>query len=200
MVSAFWERGSPDLPACGLRRGSCGGPVRPTFINARLKTLARGQASRGGRHEASSGAASPGRLARRWRDQGRIPCEVLVMQAMTIKTRQVPACAVSLFPIWCKGGKHRHGVPRHPAKVAISVQRVQDQWSGRTEVTVEPKTASVRTPILSHTDLACNTSYPFAASRTVFPRVPPYLARDRSRLLAHVYDSVASIHMTKNPG
>ena len=35
---------------------------------------------------------------------------------------------------------------------------------------------TVRTPILSHIDLACNTSYRFAASRTVFPRVPPYLA------------------------
>ena len=58
----------------------------------------------------------------------------------------------------------------------------------------------VRTPILSHTDLACNTSYHFAASRTVFPRVPPYLAQDRLHLWDHVYDSVASIHMTENPG
>ena len=58
----------------------------------------------------------------------------------------------------------------------------------------------VRTPILSQTDIACNTSYHFAASRTVFPQVPPYLARDHLRLLAHVYDSVASIHMTENPG
>ena len=57
----------------------------------------------------------------------------------------------------------------------------------------------VRTPILSHTDLACNTSYRFAASRTVFPRVSPHLAWDRLRLLAHVYNSVASILMTKNP-
>ena len=32
----------------------------------------------------------------------------------------------------------------------------------------------VGTPILSHTDLACNTSYHFAASRTVFPQVSPY--------------------------
>ena len=47
---------------------------------------------------------------------------------------------------------------------------------------------------------SCNTSYHFAASRTVTPRVPPYLARDRLRILAHVYDSVASIHMTENPG
>ena len=36
-----------------------------------LKTLARVQASRGGRRKASSGTASPGRLARRQRDQGR---------------------------------------------------------------------------------------------------------------------------------
>ena len=34
------------------------------------------------------------------------------------------------------------------------------------------RTAFVRTVILSHIDLACNTSYLFAASRTVFPRVP----------------------------
>ena len=38
------------------------------------------------------------------------------------------------------------------------------------------KKDNARTPILSHIDLACNTSYRFAASRTVFPRVPPYLA------------------------
>ena len=63
-MSVFWERGSPDLPACGPRRGYASGPVRPTFINKAFKTLARGQASRGGRRKTSSGAASPGRLAR----------------------------------------------------------------------------------------------------------------------------------------
>ena len=60
-------------------------------------------------------------------------------QAMTIETRRARACAVCLFPLWCKGGKHR---PRHQAKVTIPVQRDQDQPDGRTEVTVEPKTAS----------------------------------------------------------
>ena len=59
------------MPARGLRRGSSGSPVWPTFISARLKTLVRGQASRGGRHKTSSGTASPGRLARRRRDQGK---------------------------------------------------------------------------------------------------------------------------------
>ena len=57
------------MPACGLRRGLNGGPARPIFINTRLKTLARGQASRGGRQGVSSGAASSGRLARKRRDQ-----------------------------------------------------------------------------------------------------------------------------------
>ena len=33
-------------------------------------------------------------------------------------------------------------VPMHQAKVAILVQRDQDQEDGRTEVIVEPKTAS----------------------------------------------------------
>ena len=33
LLSAFREWGSPDLPACGLRRGSKGGPARPIFTN-----------------------------------------------------------------------------------------------------------------------------------------------------------------------
>ena len=53
-------------------------------------------------------------------------------QAMTIKARRAPACAGSLFPLWCKGGKHR---PRYQSKVTIPVQRDQDQPDGRTEVT-----------------------------------------------------------------
>ena len=63
-LSAFWERGSPDLPACGPRRGWAGRSVRPIFIDEVFKTLARGQALRGGRRKTSSGAASPGRLTR----------------------------------------------------------------------------------------------------------------------------------------
>ena len=60
-------------------------------------------------------------------------------QAMTIETRRAPACAVSLFPLWCKGGKRR---PRYQAKATISVQQDQDQLNGRMEVIVEPKSAS----------------------------------------------------------
>ena len=112
-----------------------------------LRTLARGQASLGGRCKASSGAASPGRLARRRRDQGRVPHEVPMTQAMTIETRRAPACAVSLFPLWCKEGKRRRGVPRHQARVSISVQQDQDWQDVRTEVIMDPKTASPPTPL-----------------------------------------------------
>ena len=55
-----------------------------------LKTLARGQASRGGRQEASSGTASSGWLTRRRRDQGGVPREVLMTQAVTTKARRAP--------------------------------------------------------------------------------------------------------------
>ena len=64
---------------------------------------------------------------------------MLVTQAVTIETRRAPARAVSLFPLWCKGGKHR---PRHQAKVTISVQQDQDQQNSRMEAIVEPRTAS----------------------------------------------------------
>ena len=40
-----------------------------------------------------------------------------------------------------------HGVPRHQAKVSISVQQDQDQKDGRTEVTMEPRTASQPEPL-----------------------------------------------------
>ena len=50
--------------------------------------------------------------------------------------------AVSSFPLWCKGSKRSHGVPRRQAKVAISVQQDQDLEDCKMEVIVEPKTAS----------------------------------------------------------
>ena len=39
------------------------------------------------------------------------------------------------------------GVPRHQAKVSISVQRDQDQQDGKTEFTMEPKAASPPEPL-----------------------------------------------------
>ena len=61
-------------------------------------------------------------------------------QAMTTKgARRAPARAVSFFPHWCKGSKRKR---EHQAKAPISVQQDQDQEDCRTEVIVEPKTAS----------------------------------------------------------
>ena len=129
------------LPAaCGVAQR---GPSTAHLHQHRPKTLARGQASWGGRHGASSGTASSGWLTRRRRDQGGVPHEVPVTQAMTTKgARRVPARAASSFPLSCKGGKRSRGVPRHQAKVAISVQRDQDQEDYEMEVTMGPKTAS----------------------------------------------------------
>ena len=45
-LSVFWERGSPDLPAYGLPRGSKGGPAWPIFINTSSRP-SRGAKPRG---------------------------------------------------------------------------------------------------------------------------------------------------------
>ena len=46
LLSVFWERGYPDLPACGLQRGSRSGPVRPIFVNTSSRP-SRGAKPRG---------------------------------------------------------------------------------------------------------------------------------------------------------
>ena len=87
-------------PAAWLK----GGPSTAHLHQHRPKTLARGQVSRGGRRGASSGTTSSGWLTRGRRDQGGVPHEVPVMQAMTTQgTRRVPARVASSFPLWCKG-------------------------------------------------------------------------------------------------
>ena len=116
-----------------------------------LKTLTRGQASRGGRQGASSGTASSGWLMRRQRVQGRVPHEVPMTQAMTTKgASRVPARVVSSFPLWCKGSKRRR---EHQAKASFSVQQNQDQPNGREEVIMEPKQASSPKPLTGEDQL-----------------------------------------------
>ena len=63
-MSASWERGSPDLPAYGPTAWLHQRPCTAHLHQKTLKTLARGQASRGRRCKTSSGAASPGWLVR----------------------------------------------------------------------------------------------------------------------------------------
>ena len=150
LLSAFWERGYPDLPACGLRRGSGSGLVRPIFINTCTRP------SRGAKPRGADDRKLPQRQPRQAGSRGGgeikagVPREEPVTQAMMFETRRAPACAVSLFPLWCKGGNH---MPKHRAKVTISVQRDQDQQNGRTEVTVEPKMASSLVPLAAEDQL-----------------------------------------------
>ena len=157
LLSAFWEWGSPDLPACGLRRGSKGaqhgpspstqtqdpregpslaGRMTRSFLRHGLIRLAHEEAERP-RRGTSRGARDASHD-----DQGH--------QA---GARRAPAHAMSSFPLLGKGGKRRRGVPRHQAKVSISVQRDQDQQDGRMEVTMDPKTASLPTPLVGEDHL-----------------------------------------------
>ena len=64
--------------------------------------------------------------------------------------RRAPAYAESLFPLWCKGGKHRQG---YQAKATISVQQDYDQQNGMMEVIMEPKSASSSEPLAGEDQL-----------------------------------------------
>ena len=129
-LSAFWERGYPDLPSCGLQRGSGSGPARPIFINTDPRP------SRGGRHGASSGTASSGWLARRRRDQGGVPHEVPVMQAMTTEARRAP------------GGRRPGQCPFFPfgAKRASAGQGIKQRLPFRCNKTKTSRAAGWRSP------------------------------------------------------
>ena len=101
LLSAFQERGSPDLPACGPQRGSTSGPVRPIFTSkhsrpsrgAKPREADDARPPQGRPHQAGSRGAERSR-------QG-TPREVPVTQAMTTGARRAPARAVSSFPLWC---------------------------------------------------------------------------------------------------
>ena len=119
-----------------------------------LNTLARGQASRGGRRKTSSGAASLVWLARsgeiKARGTSRGPCDASHDDQGQAGARWAPACAESLFSLWCKGGKRRR---EYQAKATISVQQDQDQQDGRAEVIMEPKPASSPEPLAGEDQL-----------------------------------------------
>ena len=94
------------MPACGLRRGSSGGPVRPVFINpssrpsrrARPRGADDARLPQGRPHQA--GSRGGGEI------KARVPREVLVTQVMTIKTRRVPGeCRPAQCPCFLFGAK-----------------------------------------------------------------------------------------------
>ena len=131
------------MPTGSLRRGSSGGPAQPIFISSSsrpsqgAKTCGADDRRLPEEQPHQAGSRGGGEI------KAGVPREEPVTQAMMIEIRRAPACAVSLFALRCKGSKHR---PRNRAKVTIPVQRDQDQQCSRTEVTVEPKTAS--SPVL----------------------------------------------------
>ena len=113
-MSAFWERGSPDLPACGLRRGSKGGPAWPIFISTSSRP-SRGAKPRGAddrklpqRQPHQAGSRGGGEI------KAGVPREEPVMQAMTIETRRAPGgrrpVRCPCFPFGVKGSSTGQGI------------------------------------------------------------------------------------------
>ena len=113
VVSAFWERGSPDLPACGLRRGSSGDPVHPSSSTQAQDP--REGPSLAGRTTGSFLKGSLFRKAREEADRSRQGTSRGAHDAShdnqdQAGARRAPACAVSLFPLWCKGTSTGKGI------------------------------------------------------------------------------------------
>ena len=78
------------MPSCGLWRGSSNGPVRPIFISPSSRP------SRGAKPHGADDTRLPQKRPRQAGSRGGreikagVPREVLVMQAVTIKTRRAP--------------------------------------------------------------------------------------------------------------
>ena len=113
LVSVFWERGSPDLPACGLRRGSSGGPVRPIFIDSSSKP------SRGAKPRGTDYRKLPQRRPRQAGSRGGeiklgVPREEPMTEAMTFENRRAPGerrpAQCPCFPFGAKGASTGKGI------------------------------------------------------------------------------------------
>ena len=143
LLSAFWERGSPDLPACGPRRGSTSGPARPIFTSkhsrpsrgAKPREADDARPPQGRPHQAGSRGAERSRLGE--------PHDVPRTQAMTIKTTRAPGgrqpaqCPRFLFGAKgaCAGAEYRGIRERFPyrcnkTKTSRAVGR-RSPWSPR---------------------------------------------------------------------
>ena len=159
LLSAFWERGSPDLPAYGPRHGSASGPVRPIITN---------------KHSRRSRGANPcevddTRPPQEWPQQvGPRGAErsrqgksrkVLVTCAMTTETRRAPGgrqraqCTCFLFGAKeasagaeYRGVKQRFPYQCNETKTSRTARR-RSPWSPRRrhhQSLLQAKTAFVR--------------------------------------------------------
>ena len=110
----FWEWGSPDLPACGLQRGSSGGPAWPIFISSSSRP-SRGTKPRGAddrklpqRQPHQAGSRGGGEI------KAGVPREVPVMQAMMIEARRALGgrrpTQCPCFPFGAKGASTGQGI------------------------------------------------------------------------------------------
>ena len=106
--------GSPDLPACGLRHGSSGGPAWPIFISSSSRP------SRGAKPRGADDLKLPQREPHQASSRGggeinaRVPREDPVTQAMTIKARRAPGGRRPMqspcFPFGAKGASTCQGI------------------------------------------------------------------------------------------
>ena len=114
LVSAFSERGYPDLPAYGPGHGPLRQPNTARRAPPQDKALARTLGSRGG-------AAS--RPARDGPPQAPSGAAQISMQDPASgvkgdarKDRRAPARQAVQFPLWCKGSKDVRGFPKLPQR------------------------------------------------------------------------------------
>ena len=114
LLSVFWEWGSPDLPACGLRYGSRGDPAWPIFVNTSSRP-SRGAKPRGAddrklpqRQPHQAGSRGGGEI------KAGVPREEPVTQAMTIETSRAPGgrrpAQRPCFPFGAKGASTGQGI------------------------------------------------------------------------------------------
>ena len=114
LLSAFWEWGSLDLPACGLRRGSSGGPARPIFIHTSSRP-SRGAKPRGA-NDKELPQARPHQAGSRGGGEIKVgvPREEPVTQAMTIEIGRAPGgcrpVQCPCFPFGAKGASTGQGI------------------------------------------------------------------------------------------
>ena len=113
-LSAFWERGSLDLPACGLRHGSSGGPVRPSFISSSSRP-SRGAKPRGA-DDRKLPQEQPHQAGSRGGEEIKAGAtrEEPMTQAMTIEIRRAPSghrpVQCPCFPFGAKGTSTVQGI------------------------------------------------------------------------------------------
>ena len=122
------------MPGCGLRRGSSGGPARPSFISSSSRP------SRGAKPRRADDRNLPREQPRQAGSRGgreikagyltRVPHDASHDDRDQAGARQAPACAVSLFPLRCKGGKAQAKAPGKGYRFGATWPRPAERQDG----------------------------------------------------------------------